>query len=165
MDSPGDLERQRAVTEQGGAAVRRVTEDGWMRYSDHMARLALLAAMATLSGCRSSAPYTIPSAMLNSAMAVGASAGQRAAGGCFAACAYGTACNPATGLCERVSEACAGREETDPRCAPAVPIAPLSVQQEGPAASGGALVPGLGVSPATGRAPSPPGELPSLDTR
>ena len=46
----------------------------------------LLGLVLALTGCRSSAPYTIPSAAINTAIAAGASAAQRSAGGCYAQC-------------------------------------------------------------------------------
>jgi hypothetical protein len=62
---------------------------------------------AVCSGCKSSAAFTLPAAAINTAVAVGFSAAQRSMGGCVATCTNGTACNPATGLCERVfAETC-----------------------------------------------------------
>ncbi len=64
--------------------------------------LAVLAA----AGCRSSAPYTIPAMAINAGVAGGFSAAARAAGGCYATCTHGTACNPRTGFCDRVASDC-----------------------------------------------------------
>src|SRR5512144_2851109 len=62
------------------------------------ARVAVTVAL--LSACSSSAPYTVPAAAINTALGLGASAQQRAAGGCFATCSPGRTCNPRTGFCE-----------------------------------------------------------------
>ena len=48
------------------------------------------------------------------AAAMGASALQRSAGGCYALCTNGTACNPRTGLCEDVP--CRGLCRPDEHC-------------------------------------------------
>lgn len=40
-------------------------------------------------------------AAINTAIALGASAAQRASGGCYAICIDGTVCNPQNGFCER----------------------------------------------------------------
>lgn len=119
----------------------------------HLAIALLLAA-----ACRSSAPYTVTSAILNSAIAVGAAAGQRASGGCYADCTNGTACNPRTGYCEpiRAQEACEGGEVGSLRCAPA--LAPLGTGRKAEPQTTGGLVPSPGVSPATGAVPPPPSE-------
>jgi len=121
-----------------------------------MRRLAILLAVA--AGCSSSAPYTIPAAVLNTAVAVGAAAEQRASGGCYATCTNGTACNPRTGYCEPVSaqEVCAEREGGGMRCVP-MPVALGAEHKAEPQPSGG-LVPSPGVSPATGSVPPPPAE-------
>jgi hypothetical protein len=49
-----------------------------------MRRLGVLLAVVAAAGCQSSAPYTLPAAALNSALAVGAALEQKAAGGCYA---------------------------------------------------------------------------------
>ncbi len=114
----------------------------------------LLAAVAAV-GCRSSAPYTVPAAALNSAIAVGAALEQRAAGGCYANCTHGTVCNPRTGLCEAASaaEVCDQGETGAVRC---VPVVGVSRPAEGAVAKPPA--PPIGVSPATGSVPPPPAE-------
>ncbi|OJH41522.1 hypothetical protein BON30_11775 [Cystobacter ferrugineus] len=48
--------------------------------------------------------------MLNTAVALGASAASRSSGGCYASCPVGTSCDRATGLCEQLP--CRG--ECDP---------------------------------------------------
>jgi hypothetical protein len=106
--------------------------------------------------CRSSAPYTLPSAVLNSAIAVQASAISRAAGGCYSPCSPGYVCNPVTGFCEQDAPVCVG-ESNDPRCPPPTDV-PIGTQRSG-AGSGSSPAP-AGVSPSTGRAPSLPGERP-----
>ena len=69
---------------------------------------ALLAAML-LSGCAAS---TVVGASTVTAAALGTSAMQRRAGGCYANCVNGTTCNPNTGLCERMPcDGACGRDE------------------------------------------------------
>lgn len=88
-----------------------------------MARLPLLAIL--LSGCAGS---MAAGAGTVTAAAIGASALQRAAGGCYAMCTGGTTCNPRTGLCEIMPcEGKCGRDEhceqtaTQSWCAPGPP--------------------------------------------
>ncbi len=120
-----------------------------------MPRTALASLLLALA-CRSSAPYTIPSAALNSALAVGASAVSRSGGGCYSQCTPGWVCNPQTGFCEQDAPVCVG-ETNDPRCAPSIAL-PLGTRRNG---DEGATSPApVGVSPATGRAPPPSGERP-----
>jgi hypothetical protein len=122
-------------------------------------RAALAAALALSAGCRSSAPYTVPSAAINGALAVGASLGQRAAGGCYATCPPGTACNQRTGYCDSIVDFCVGPEATAPGCAARAAAAKaidLPPDTRGRAAG----VPGVGVSPETGRAPTMPADQP-----
>ena len=136
-----------------------------------MRHLGMLLAVAA-AGCASSAPYTVPAAILNTAAAAGASLEQRAAGGCFAVCTNGTTCNPRTGYCEQpppgaacapgstdcgqpsAYEVCRRDETGSLRC---VPVMGVSRPPEGaPPAEG--LRPVMGISPATGTAPPPPAE-------
>jgi hypothetical protein len=122
-----------------------------------MRRLAIAATLMLLAACKSSAPYTVPAAILNTGVAVGVSAAQRASGGCYATCANGTACNPRTGYCEPLSaqELCAESEGGGMRC---VPLAtPVGTEEKAEPPSGG-LRPPVGVSPATGSVPPPPAE-------
>jgi len=56
-------------------------------------------AAVLLSGCAAS---NLAGATTVTAAALGTSALQRKAGGCYAVCANGTTCNPNTGLCERM---------------------------------------------------------------
>lgn len=120
--------------------------------------LVIVAVLVT--GCASSAPYSIESAILNSAIAVGAAAQQRAEGGCYANCPPGTVCNPATGYCERAARLCVGSEADSPGCAPATE-ATLSARQRGPGAAPGTAP--VGVSPATGTVPTLPPARPTID--
>ncbi len=68
-----------------------------------MKRLALLLALTAASACKSSGPYTLPAAAIETGMAVAFSAAQRSGGGCFATCTNGTTCNPNSGFCDRIS--------------------------------------------------------------
>jgi hypothetical protein len=74
-----------------------------------MTRIVLIAVL--LSGC---APSMLAGASTVTAAAVGASALQRSAGGCYATCTNGTTCNPRTGLCERAP--CDGLCRPDEHC-------------------------------------------------
>lgn len=116
---------------------------------------SLLAALALCAGCRSSAPYTVPAAAINGAFALGASLSQRAAGGCYATCSPGTACNPRTGYCESTVEVCVGEEAASPACA-ARAVAAKSTDLL--PASVGRLPGVVGPSPATGRALTMPAD-------
>lgn len=121
-----------------------------------MRRPGMLLAAVAAAGCGSSAPYTVPAAALNTAVAVGAALEQRAAGGCYATCTHGTVCNPRTGYCESASaaEVCDQGETGAVRC---VPVMGVSRRPDGaPPAS--VLGTGIGVSPATGSVPPPPAE-------
>jgi hypothetical protein len=53
-------------------------------------------------------------AILNGAIALGASAFSRSQGGCYASCAYGTTCNRDTGMCE--APPCGGTCRADEVC-------------------------------------------------
>jgi hypothetical protein len=67
-----------------------------------------LAFVALLSlGCKTGSPNTVLGAAVTTAAGIGASAANRAAGGCVAICTAGTVCNTRTGLCDR--QACDGR--------------------------------------------------------
>ncbi|HEU4385725.1 MAG TPA: hypothetical protein VFR85_19725 [Anaeromyxobacteraceae bacterium] len=120
-----------------------------------LARLAILG-LALAAGCRSSAPYTVPAAALNTGVAVGAALGQRASGGCYATCTHGTVCNPRNGLCESATaaEVCDQGETGEVRCVPVMGVG-VSRPAEEPA---GAPKPPFGLSPATGGVPPPPAE-------
>jgi predicted small lipoprotein YifL len=118
----------------------------------------VVAAVLALTGCRSSAPYTLPSAAVNTAIAAGASAAQKSAGGCYAQCVGGTICNPRTGFCESQGAVCVGAEAESPACLNrAGPT--MGTSAPGPAGSSAAPLP-IGVSPATGSVPPPPGARP-----
>jgi hypothetical protein len=132
------------------------------RYHGAM-RPGLLIAFGCALACRSSAPYTLPAAALNTAIAGSAAALQRASGGCYAECTDGTACNPNTGFCERACvascssfEVCAFDDYGVPRCVK--PPTSISEEQQQPLLP---VPPGLEVSPATGTVPSLPPPRPS----
>ena len=80
-----------------------------MNYTSIMARLALAALLA--AGCTASTAVGVSTA---TAVALGASALQRQAGGCYATCTGGTYCNPRNGLCEKLP--CEGRCGPDQHC-------------------------------------------------
>jgi hypothetical protein len=115
----------------------------------------LLASALALAACRSSAPYTLPAAALNTGLALGASAAQRSAGGCYASCVGGTVCNPRTGYCESPTAPLVCQEQPGGglRCAPG---STMTLTQQGEAVRPPPLP--LGVSPATGSAPPAPAE-------
>jgi hypothetical protein len=126
-------------------------------------RTALVAVtLALLSACSSSAPYTVPAAAINTALGLGASAQQRAAGGCFATCSRGRSCNPQTGFCEpSLCGACPAGQSC------IVVHGGWQCGTEGEASSAaatirtnlpppGQVVPGLGISPRTGSGPPLP---------
>ncbi len=117
------------------------------------------------AACGSTAPYTIPAAALNSAIAVGVSAAERASGGCYAVCTNGTVCNPNTGLCEpsatspcgrgcQPGEICVEGPGGLGRCVSATP----NVVTGKPAAGQPGTASPIGVSPATGTVQPPPAE-------
>lgn len=60
-----------------------------------------MAMLATL-GCGSSSGSSAAGAAVLGSLAAASAVASRAAGGCYAQCAYGTVCNTATGLCERL---------------------------------------------------------------
>ncbi len=111
-----------------------------------------LVACAAVAACKSSAPYTVPAAALNTGVALGFSAAQRAQGGCYAVCTNGTVCNPKTGLCEAPTSDmyCEEAPEGGMRCVP------LQIQKTQRVETQPAV--GVGVSPATGSVPPPPAE-------
>ncbi len=117
-----------------------------------MRRLALAVAvpLAALAACKSSAPYTVPAAALNTGIALGVSGIERAHGGCYAVCTNGTVCNPKNGLCEsaKADVYCEEAPGGGMRCVPLE----IGRPQKAPSASG------IGVSPATGSVPPPPAE-------
>ena len=118
----------------------------------------LLGTVLALSSCRSSAQYTVPSAAINSAIAVGASMAQKSAGGCYAQCVGGSICNPRTGFCESPGAVCVGAEADSPACLNrAGPT--MGTSAAGPSGASATPFP-LGVSPATGSVPPPPGARP-----
>jgi hypothetical protein len=93
-----------------------------------MLRFALLALL--LPACVAS---TLVGASTTTALALGTSAAQRHAGGCYAVCSGGTSCNPRSGLCERMpcdGQCAAGQHcestATQSFCAPGPPSDVLS---------------------------------------
>ncbi len=128
-----------------------------------MPRELLAAALAALAAaaCQSSAPYTLPAAAINTAIAAGAATAQRASGGCYAVCTNGNVCNPRTGFCEPASsaafrvrppgEVCVDAPGGGKRCTQIV------ITSEQKPASAAPAMP-VGVSPATGSVPPPPSE-------
>ena len=66
-----------------------------------------------LAGCKS-VPGQAGWAAFWTTMAVGASALNRSAGGCYSICTAGTVCNPDSGLCDPLP--CYGRCGPDERC-------------------------------------------------
>lgn len=115
-----------------------------------MRRLLIIAAVA-LGACKSSAPHTLGAAGINTGLALGTAAAQRAAGGCYAVCTNGTICNPKTGLCEAHApgEYCEEAPGGGVRCVPLQ----ITKEQRRPDAA----LP-VGVSPATGTVQPPPAE-------
>src|SRR5438105_2526502 len=68
-----------------------------------MSHRSLLAAAAVLllGGCKTGgATSSAVGAAVMTPLAIGSAAASRAAGNCIAICTAGTACNPATGLCQ-----------------------------------------------------------------
>ncbi len=122
----------------------------------HSLVTALLAALL-LPACKSSAPYTLPAAGINAALAATASVAQRSAGGCYAQCVGGTVCNPNTGFCDSPGAVCLGLDSDPLSCLnrPGTTMdAASSVPVMGPINSP------IGISPATGSVPPPPGSRP-----
>jgi hypothetical protein len=113
--------------------------------------LAVLALAAAAAACKSSAPYTVPAAALNTGVALGLAGAERARGGCYAVCTNGTVCNPRNGLCESAT-ADAYCEEAPGGGMRCVPLQ-IGKQRTAPQPAAGA-----GVSPATGSVPPPPAE-------
>jgi hypothetical protein len=125
-----------------------------------MRSLATLVALAALCACKSSAPYTVPAAAINTALAAGASVAQRSAGGCYSTCTHGTVCNPRTGFCDPLP--CGGgcqawelcvETEAAWRCVSGT--AAIVTEKEARPAPIRPPVP-VGVSPATGTTPTLP---------
>ncbi len=117
-----------------------------------MTRPALaVALLAAAAACRSSAPYTVPAAALNTGIALGVAGAERAHGGCYAVCTNGTVCNPRNGLCEAATADvyCEEAPGGGMRCVP------LQIGKEQPARPPAG---GVGISPATGTVPPPPAE-------
>lgn len=114
----------------------------------------VLAAGIGIAGCSSSAPHTLGAAAINTGLALGTSAAQRAGGGCYATCTGGTVCNPVTGMCEAAAaeQVCQEAPGGGMRC---VPVTVRGMVRERGAAAAPVRT---GVSPATGSVPPPPSE-------
>jgi hypothetical protein len=113
---------------------------------------AILAAAIALSACTSTAPHTLGAAAINTGVALGTAAAQRASGGCFAVCTNGAVCNPSNGLCEKPAADvyCEEAPGGGTRCIP------LQIGKERESRPGANLP--VGVSPATGTVQPPPAE-------
>jgi hypothetical protein len=111
-------------------------------------RLRVLGAACLLAtACASTAPYAVQGAAINTALAVGAAALERASGGCFADCAPGTICNTATGFCEPQVVVCVGTEAEGEACRKLEAQLGTSARRRGDAEGRGSHI---GISPATG---------------
>ncbi len=117
------------------------------------AALLLLA----LGGCRSSAPYAMQSAAINTALAAAVAGVSVSQGGCVAQCEPGRVCNQKTGLCDPAPEfRCVGGNLNSGLCANRPED--ISAAQAGTPPSATSLPASLGISPATGSVPPPPSE-------
>ena len=119
--------------------------------------------VGALSGCKTSAPYTLPAAALNTGLAAGVSALQRSQGGCYAQCVGGTVCNPANGFCEQRNLVCLGMDSDPPSCLNR-PGTTMGTAAQVPGQGGETLSP-FGISPATGGVPPPPSSASPSPTR
>jgi hypothetical protein len=121
------------------------------------AATAVLVACVALaaSGCKSTAPYTMASAGINTALAAGVAVAQKKAGGCYAQCTGGLVCNENTGLCEKGGIVCIGSEADSPACIGRSQGAMLQASRPGSSVNPGTDSP-VGISPATGSVPPPP---------
>jgi hypothetical protein len=131
-----------------------------MRVASRLAGISLAALLlpaAALMACGSSAPYTLGAAAVNTSLALGAAAAQRAGGGCYATCTNGTVCNPASGMCEAAAaeQVCQEAPGGGMRCVPVISARGMTREKEG---GQGQPPVRAGVSPATGAAPPPPSE-------
>jgi len=116
------------------------------------AALLLLA----LAGCKTSAPYGMEAAAINTALAVAVAGVSVANGGCVAQCEPGRVCNQKTGFCDPAPEfRCVGGNLNSGLCSNRPED--LSAAQAGSPASG-SLPASFGISPATGGTPPPPAE-------
>jgi hypothetical protein len=73
-----------------------------------------VALLALPLGCQSGGSGAVASAVINTTIAVAASGVSRSQGGCYAACAPGTACDPTTGYC--VALPCRGQCKAHEQC-------------------------------------------------
>ena len=79
-----------------------------------MMLLRIVCAMVVVAGCKTGSSNTGAGAAVTSAVAIGAAAVERKAGGCIAICTAGTTCNPAKGLCEPLP--CRGECASNEHC-------------------------------------------------
>jgi hypothetical protein len=63
-------------------------------------RVFALLCAAVLLSCHTGSSNTVSGAVIMSSLALGASAANRASGGCYAVCQQGERCNEKTGMCE-----------------------------------------------------------------
>jgi hypothetical protein len=112
--------------------------------------------LLSLAGCKTSAPYGMQAAAINTVLAATVAGVSATHGGCVAMCTQGWVCNPRTALCEKPPEfKCVGGDLNSGLCANRPDD--LSASQPG-APGSGSLPASLGISPATGSTPPPPSE-------
>ncbi len=118
--------------------------------------LHLAVSLVALAGCRTTAPYAVQSAAINTALAAAVAGVSVANGGCVAQCQPGTTCNGKTGLCEPTPEfKCVGGNLNAGICS----NRPDDLSTAQPGAKQNLPLPAnLGISPATGTVPPPPAE-------
>jgi hypothetical protein len=73
-----------------------------------------VALLALPLGCQGSGSGAVASAVINTTIAVASSGVSRSQGGCYAACAPGTTCDPTTGYC--VALPCRGQCKAHEQC-------------------------------------------------
>jgi hypothetical protein len=140
-------------------AARRRCAGEMMRATEVVMRALVATAVLFLAGCTSSAPHTMAAAAVHSGLAAGFAATERAAGGCYAVCAYGTVCNPHSGFCEpadrvidpALAVCMPGEPCQKPGGEPAIAkTRPLGVRQPNE------VIPGVGLAPTSGTVPPLP---------
>lgn len=85
-----------------------------MKSVTFVAKWTLAAVLALGSSGCVTAGAAVTSAVVNTAVGVGASAVRRANGECYTPCNPGSACNKETGMCDPIP--CGGRCRFDERC-------------------------------------------------
>lgn len=73
-----------------------------------------VALLALPLGCQSGGSGSVADAVINTTIAMAASGVSRSQGGCYAACAPGTTCDPTTGYC--VALPCRGQCKAHEQC-------------------------------------------------